>query len=143
MQNKMKLTFSSISLNEAFARNVIASFIIPLNPTVAEMNEVKTAVSEAVTNAIVHGYPNESGEIVIEAEIIENSLHILIKDYGVGIDNISLALEPFYSSKPDEERSGMGFTVMKTFMDDVEVNSITNIGTTVKMCKKFKKREIA
>ena len=143
MQNKMKLTFSSISLNEAFARNVIASFIIPLNPTVAEMNEVKTAVSEAVTNAIVHGYPNESGEIVLEAEIIENSLHILIKDYGVGIDNISLALEPFYSSKPDEERSGMGVTVMKTFMDDVEVNSVSNICTTVKMCKKFKNREIA
>ena len=140
MKNEMKLIFSSKSENESFARNVIASFMLPLNPTVSEINEVKTAVSEAVTNAIVHGYQNKLGEITLKAQIYNNELHIIIEDSGVGISNLNLALQPFYTTKEDDERSGMGFTVMKSFMDDVEVTSTLNLGTTVKMTKIIKKR---
>lgn len=135
MNNKMRITFLSISQNEAFARSVIASFMLSLNPTLSQINEVKTAVSEAVTNAIVHGYPNNIGEIVMEAEILDGVLHIEIKDVGVGIVNVSEAIEPFYSTKLDDERSGMGFTVMKSFMDEVNVFSKINEGTVVKMKK--------
>lgn len=138
MLNKMTLKFLSISENEAFARNVIASFSVSLNPSVSQINDVKTAVSEAVTNAIVHGYPDTIGEIEIEAEISkEGSLHIKIKDNGVGIENLSEALEPFYSTKFEDERSGMGFTIMKTFMDEVKVESKLNEGTIVYMVKNF------
>ena len=135
MENKMKLSFLSISENEAFARNVVASFILPFNPTVSQINDVKTAVSEAVTNAIVHGYPDSVGEIEVEAYTDGNEIHINITDGGVGIDDLSKALQPFYSSKPECERSGMGFTIMKSFMDNVEVESKINVGTTVKMSK--------
>ena len=138
MQNKMTLSFLSISENESFARNVLASFSVSLNPSVSQINDVKTAVSEAVTNAIVHGYPDTVGNIEIEAYISnENVLHIKIKDYGVGIENLSEALEPFYSTKFEDERSGMGFTIMKTFMDTVKVESKLNEGTTVYMTKNF------
>ena len=137
MNNKMKVNFLSISQNESFARNVIASFILNLNPTVSELNDIKTAVSEAVTNAIVHGYPDTVGDIEMTAETSENILHIKIKDTGVGIENIEKALEPFYSSKFEDERSGMGFTIMKTFMDDIEVISSLNKGTVVNMTKRL------
>ncbi len=137
MKNKVKFYFSSISCNEAFARNVIASFILPLNPTLSQISDVKTAVSEAVTNAIVHGYPDSVGEIEISAEIDGEDLHIEISDDGVGIDDLEQALEPFYSTKIESERSGMGFTIMKTFMDEVLVNSSKNAGTKVKMFKKI------
>lgn len=137
MNNKIRLYFSSISENEAFARNAIASFILPLNPTVSELSDVKTAVSEAVTNAIVHGYPDSVGEIEIIAETLGDDLHIEISDVGVGIDNLEKALEPFYSTRVESERSGMGFTIMKTFMDDVIVVSKLNMGTKVKMTKKI------
>jgi stage II sporulation protein AB (anti-sigma F factor) len=138
MLNKMTLKFLSISENEAFARNVIASFSVSLNPSVSQINDVKTAVSEAVTNAIVHGYPDTVGEIEVEAEITkEGTLHIKIKDNGVGIENVSEALEPFFSTKFEDERSGMGFTIMKTFMDEVKVESKLNEGTTVYMSKTF------
>ncbi len=138
MQNKMTLSFLSISENESFARNVLASFSVSLNPSVSQINDVKTAVSEAVTNAIVHGYPDTVGNIEIEAYISnEDVLHIKIKDYGVGIENLSEALEPFYSTKFEDERSGMGFTIMKTFMDTVKVESKLNEGTTVYMTKNF------
>ena len=137
MKNCVKIYFSSISENEAFARNAIASLIIPLNPTLSQVNDVKTAVSEAVTNAIVHGYPDSVGEIYMEAQIDGEYLHIKIVDYGVGIESVEKALEPFYSTKIESERSGMGFTIMQSFMDSVEVDSKINDGTTVKMTKKI------
>lgn len=143
MLNKIKLSFSSISENEAFARNVIASFMLSINPTLSQINEVKTAVSEAVTNAIVHGYPDSVGEIVMEAELDDDFLHISIKDSGVGIEDLNKALEPFYSTKIEDERSGMGFTVMQSFMDEVNVNSKLNIGTVVNMTKRLNKRRTA
>ena len=116
MNNKMTVKFDSISQNESFARNVIASFILPLNPSLSELSDVKTAVSEAVTNAIVHGYPDSVGEVTLTAEISGNTVHITVSDCGVGIDDLPKALEPFYTTKPSEERSGMGFTIIKTFL---------------------------
>ncbi len=136
-KNKIKLIFSSISENEYFARNVIACFALRLNPSVAQVSDIKTAVSEAVTNAIVHAYPNTVGEIVLESEIVDESLHINIFDEGIGIENLSLALEPFYTTKPDDERSGMGFTIMKSFMDDVKIVSEKGKGTKIYMIKKI------
>lgn len=140
MYNKINLKFLSISQNEGFARNVIASFILPLNPTISELNDVKTAVSEAVTNAIVHGYKNKEGIVELDAEINKDELHIVIKDYGVGIKDVSKAIEPFYTTLIEEERSGMGFTIMKTFMDDFSVVSSLNEGTTITMTKKIAKK---
>lgn len=137
MKNKVKLYFSSVSENEAFARNSVASFILPLNPTLSELSDVKTAVSEAVTNAIVHGYPDSVGEVEISAEIDGQEVHIEISDDGVGIDDLQKALEPFYTTRYESERSGMGFTIMKTFMDEVSVTSSKNLGTVVKMSKKI------
>ena len=139
MYNKINLNFLSLSENEAFARNVVAMFSLGANPTLTEISDVKTAVSEAVTNAIVHGYPDSIGSVDLEAELTDNILHIIIKDYGVGIDNVEEVLEPFYTTKLEDERSGMGFTIMKNFMDDVTVESKINVGTTIKMTKTFKK----
>ena len=110
-------------------------FSLQLNPSVAQLSDIKTAVSEAVTNCIVHGYPNKVGEIVMEAEIHENTLHINIFDQGVGIENVSEALEPFFTTREEDERSGMGFTIMKSFMDEVEVISQKGKGTKVYMKK--------
>ncbi|MBR2384817.1 MAG: anti-sigma F factor [Clostridia bacterium] len=135
MNNKMTIKFDSISQNEAFARNVIASFILPLNPSLSELSDIKTAVSEAVTNAIVHGYPDTVGDVTMSAEIKDTEVHISISDSGIGIDNLDRALEPFFTTKPEEERSGMGFTIIKTFMDEVKVTSKINSGTTVNMVK--------
>ena len=138
MNNKIKVIFLSKSENEVFARSVISCFAVFLNPSVAEITDIKTAVSEAVTNAIVHAYKDEQGEIVMEAEIIDSTLHISIFDNGVGIEHIDKALEPFYTTKPDEERSGMGFTIMQSFMDDVKVESKKGEGTKVYMSKIIK-----
>ena len=135
MDNKINLKFLSISENESFARNVIASFILPLNPTLAEINDVKTAVSEAVTNAIVHGYLNKMGIVELEAEIKDKTLHIVVKDNGVGIENVEKAIEPIFTTQKKDERSGMGFTIMKTFMDDLKVKSSLNEGTIITMTK--------
>ena len=137
VNNKIKLQFPALSQNEAFARNVVSCFALQLNPSIAEITDVKTAVSEAVTNAIVHGYPDFNGEIILEAEIRDAEIHIKISDNGIGIDNVELALEPFFSTKSDVERSGMGFTIMKSFMDYVEVTSKKGEGTQVFMKKKF------
>lgn len=137
MDNKMTLTFLSLSENESFARNAVASFMLPLNPTLSEINDVKTAVSEAVTNAVVHGYPDVVGEIELKATIEDNFIHIEIIDNGVGIDDLSKALEPFYSTKPENERSGMGFSIMQSFMDEIDVKSAINEGTIIKMSKKI------
>lgn len=133
----MLIKFDSISENEGFARNVIASFLLPLNPGIGELTDIKTAVSEAVTNAIVHGYPDTVGEVTMLAETDGENVHIVISDSGVGIDDLEAALEPFYTTKPDDERSGMGFTIIKTFMDEVKVISKQNAGTIVDMTKRL------
>ena len=142
MNNKMIIKFHSISQNEAFARNVIASFILPLNPSVGELSDIKTAVSEAVTNAIVHGYPDTIGEVTVFAEITDNDVHIVVSDSGIGIDDVNKALEPFYTTRPNDERSGMGFTIIKTFMDEVKVVSKPNSGTVVDMLKTISKTAV-
>lgn len=135
--NEMTLKLKSLSENEAFVRACVASFCLPLNPTLDEINDIKTAVSEAVTNCVVHAYPNEPGEIIINVKLINNSIYITVKDFGVGIEDISKAKEPFYTSKPEGERSGMGFTVMESFMDSVEVQSTLGTGTTVILKKEI------
>ncbi len=138
IDNEMKLEFLSRSQNESFARSVVAAFVAQLDPTIEELSEVKTAVSEAVTNAIIHGYECGNGNVVIIARIIGDSVEIVVQDQGKGIDDIEAARQPLYTSKPELERSGMGFTVMETFMDQVEVESQPGIGTTIRMYKSFK-----
>ncbi len=136
-KDKFVLKFSSVSSNESFARSVIGIFALRVNPSVSFLTDIKTAVSEAVTNCIVHGYPENEGEIIMEGYVENEFLHINVFDFGVGIENLSEALEPFYTSKEDEERSGMGFTIMKSFMDDVKVVSEKGEGTKVYMTKKI------
>ncbi|MBL4938105.1 anti-sigma F factor [Clostridium sp. YIM B02515] len=136
--NKIKIEFSSKSQNEGFARVAVAAFASQLDPTIEEITDVKTAVSEAVTNAIIHGYGGKDGVVRIEAMIEKNELTIEISDEGIGIENIELAMQPLYTSRPDLERSGMGFTVMETFMDSLEVKSEDEKGTKVIMKKVFK-----
>ena len=136
--NKMSLEFIAKSENEAFARVAVAAFISQLDPTIDELSDVKTAVSEAVTNAIIHGYENEKDKMIkIETEIIGNEVIIAISDKGKGIDDIKQAMEPLYTSSPDLELSGRGFTVMETFMDELHVESEKGIGTRVVIKKKF------
>ena len=140
-QNKILLKFPSISENESFARSVVSIFALKLNPSVSQISDLKTAVSEAVTNCIVHGYPNNVGDITLEAKIEQDVIHINIIDEGVGIDNLQQALEPFFTTKGDEERSGMGFTIMQSFMDKVEVFSEKGKGTKICMSKKLTPNE--
>ncbi len=137
INNKMRLEFLSLSQNESFARSVVSCFALQLNPSVSQIADIKTAVSEAVTNAIVHGYPNGIGTIILESELVDGVIHINVFDDGVGIENLSQALEPFYTTKEDDERSGMGFTIMKSFMDDINVISEKGKGTRVYMSKKI------
>lgn len=140
MNNEMYIEFSSKSSNEAFARVTVASFITPLNPTIDEMNEVKTVVSEAVTNSIIHGYNNESQhKVSIKCIIKDNEIDLTISDNGIGIKNIEEAMEPLFTSKPELERSGMGFTIIENFMDSVEVISNLGEGTKVRMVKQLLK----
>jgi stage II sporulation protein AB (anti-sigma F factor) len=136
-RNYMILEIPSKSQNEAFARVVAAAFASQLDPTIEEIADIKTAVSEAVTNSIIHGYENSEGVIVMKCSLSENEIEIEISDEGKGIEDVKQARQPLYTSKPELERSGMGFTVMETFMDEVEVYSETNKGTTVIMRKKF------
>ncbi len=137
INNKIRLEFLSLSQNESFARSVVACFALQLNPSVSQIADVKTAVSEAVTNSIVHGYPNGIGKIILESELVKDEIHINVFDNGVGIDNVNQALEPFYTTKENEERSGMGFTIMQSFMDSVRVESEKGKGTKVYMSKKI------
>jgi stage II sporulation protein AB (anti-sigma F factor) len=137
--NEMKLEFMSKSNNEAFGRVVAAAFASQLDPTVEELADIKTAVSEAVTNAIIHGYENNSGIVTMICKLYDEGIEISITDEGKGIEDIELARQPLYTSKPDMERSGMGFTVMESFMDSVEIFSEPNKGTTVTMFKTLKK----
>ncbi|HLR35972.1 MAG TPA: anti-sigma F factor [Tissierellales bacterium] len=136
--NYMKLEFMNRSANEAFARVVVSAFAAQLDPTIEEISDIKTAVSEAVTNSVIHGYENGEGIIIVESWIKGNKVEIVVSDNGNGIEDIEKALEPFYTSKPELERSGMGFTVMETFMDSLEVYSESGKGTKVKMTKTFK-----
>lgn len=136
--NMVKLEFLSKSQNEGFARVAVAAFVSQLDPTIEEITDVKTAVSEAVTNSIIHGYGGKEGIVKIEAMIKENELTVIVSDEGVGIENIELAMQPLYTSRPDLERSGMGFTVMETFMDSLEVKTEKQKGTQVIMKKVFK-----
>ena len=135
--NEMQLKFLSRSENEVFARNVVAAFALPLGPTLSELSDVKTAVSEAVTNCIVHGYRGGEGWITLVCRTEGASLHPEISDSGRGIDDLEKALTPFYTTLPEEERSGMGFTIMQTFMSEFSVLSETGKGTTVRMSKQF------
>ena len=133
--NEMQLIFDSRSSNESFARVTVASFMTSLNPTVEEVSDVKTAVSEAVTNAIIHGYENEIHKLSICARTEEKTLYLEIEDWGKGIEDIKQAMEPLFTTKPEMERSGMGFSFMEAFMDKLEVVSEPGKGTIVKMQK--------
>ena len=138
MENEMKLEFKSKSSNEAFARITVAAFVSELNPTLEEISDIKTAVSEAVTNSIIHGYEGQDGIIHMNCKIKERTLEIEIIDYGKGIENIEIAKQPLYTSKPELDRSGMGFTIMENFMDEFKLESIVDVGTKVKMKKTIK-----
>ena len=140
-ENEMKLEFISKSSNEAFARITIAAFASQLDPTIEELADIKTAVSEAVTNCIIHAYENRIGIVRIEAKLKDNEIIIEISDYGKGIENIEAAKEPLYTTKPNLERAGMGFTIMVSFMDEVKVESIVGLGTRIIMSKKIKKED--
>lgn len=135
--NEMSLEFTSKSSNEAFARIAAAAFASQLDPTLEELADIKTAVSEAVTNAIIHGYENKNGVVKMSCKLYEYSIEIAVIDRGKGIEDIELARQPLYTSKPEMERSGMGFTVMESFMDKIEIKSEPGVGTSVIMFKTF------
>ena len=136
-QNEMQTTFLSVAENESFARVVIAAFAVQLSPTVSEIADIKTAVSEAVTNAIVHGYEDSRGMVSLRATNDDRWLTVEVQDEGKGIPNVEQAMEPFFTTHPEQERSGMGFAVMQTFMDDLQVDSVPGQGTTVRMRKRI------
>lgn len=139
--NEMHLTFLSLSLNESFARSVAAAFASQLDPTVEELSDIRTAVSEAVTNAIIHGYEDTAGVVAMDCMIDGETFTVRVHDDGVGIANIELARQPFYTTKPELERSGMGFTVMEAFMEEVTIESSAGHGTTVTMRRRIGNRQ--
>ena len=136
--NEMKIEFLSKSSNEAFARISVAAFVAQLDPTLEEIADIKTSVSEAVTNSIIHGYVEQLGIVKLTCKIRDNEIIIEISDSGKGIENIEIAKQPLYTTKANLERAGMGFTIMESFMDDVEVESALGIGTKITMRKKIK-----
>ena len=140
MKNEMTLTFSAVSDNEAFARNAVAAFCVGLDPTIDQLNDIKTAVSQAVTNSIVHAYPNGAGDkfVTVRTTIEDNTVHIVVSDEGVGIDDVDKAMQPFYTTKPEQERSGMGFTEKESIMDELSVERNTPTGTVIKMSKSLR-----
>ena len=140
MKQVMKLDLDSISSNESFARVVVAAFLTRLNPTMEEVADIKTAVSEAVTNAIIHGYRQEVQKIIIEAIVEEDLFTVSVEDFGVGIEDVKKAMEPMYTTRGDLERSGMGFVFMEAFMDSIEVKSKVGQGTKVIMTKRIGRR---
>lgn len=142
MDNKVELKFLSKSENESFARTVIAAFVLSLDPTIEEMADIKTAVSEAVTNSIVHGYANANGYVYMDCSTQGKKLVVTVKDNGKGIEDVKKAMEPLFTTNTDGERSGMGFTVMETFMDSVDVESITGVGTKVTLTKEIGKNRL-
>lgn len=145
IKNEMQLSFDAISVNEAFARVAVAAFVTPLNPTIEEISDIKTAVSEAVTNAIIHGYDEEfrkreeteENKVYLCCRIIDDVLQVEVRDTGKGIDDVERAMEPLFTTKPELDRSGMGFAFMEAFMDDLEVQSEPGKGTIVQMKKKL------
>ena len=140
-ENEMKLEFISKATNEAFARITVAAFASQLDPTIEELADIKTAVSEAVTNCIIHAYENRQGIIKLNAKLKDNQIIIQISDNGKGIENVDIAKEPLYTTKPNLERSGMGFTIMESFMDSMKVESIVGIGTKITLVKTIKRQE--
>ena len=136
--NYMEIKFKALSVNESFARTCVASFCLQLNPTIEELNDVKTAVSEAVTNCVVHAYPYEKGEVYITCSILDNCLTVSVKDDGIGIADFEKARMPFFTTKPNGERSGVGFAVMESFMDDLKLSKNGERGLCVTMKKFFK-----
>ena len=140
-ENEMKLEFLNKGANEAFARITVAAFASQSDPTIEELADIKTAVSEAVTNCIIHAYENRQGIIKINAQLKGNEIIIQISDNGKGIENVDIAKEPLYTTKPNLERSGMGFTIMESFMDTMKVESIVGLGTKVTLTKTIKKNE--
>ena len=139
--NKMKITFDALSENESFARLAVSGFLLYLDPGLSEIEDIKMAVSEAVTNSIIHGYDGEDGIIELSCQVKERSVTIVIEDFGKGIEDIEKAREPMYTSKPQCERSGLGFSVMESFMDKIKVRSQKGKGTTVVMEKTLKTRK--
>lgn len=139
--NEMKLEFLSKSNNEAFARITVAAFASQLDPTIEELADIKTAVTEAVTNSIIHAYDGKDGIVKIACKLIDNCIQIEISDTGKGIEDIETAKQPLFTSKPDLERSGMGFTIMESFMDDMKVESILGLGTKVTLKKTIKTKQ--
>lgn len=133
--NEMELIFDSLSANESFARVTVAAFMTQLNPTLEEVADVKTAISEAVTNAVIHGYENEVQKIWIRCRVEKKTIYIEVEDKGKGIENVQKAMEPLFTTKPEIERSGMGFSFMEAFMDEVHVESSQGCGTVVRMQK--------
>lgn len=142
MRNHMRLEFLSLSANESFARVAVAAFVSQLDPDMEELTEIKTVVSEAVTNAIIHGYEGQDGTVVVTCSIDGQTVEILIEDYGQGIADIEQARQPLYTSKPELERSGMGFTIMENFMDDIEIKSELRKGTTVRLVKTIRSAQV-
>lgn len=140
-ENEMKLEFPSKSSNEAFARIAVAAFVSQLDPTIEELADIKTAVSEAVTNCIIHGYEDSNGIVKISSKIRNNTIEIEVADNGKGIENIELARKPLYTSKSNLERSGMGFTIMESFMDEVHIESVLDLGTKIVMRKTIRRAE--
>jgi len=140
-ENAMQISFDALSVNEAFARITVAAFVAPLNPTLEEISDIKTAVSEAVTNAIIHGYdekkPGEKKQVHMKCEICGDVFLVEIRDEGKGIEDIEQAMQPLFTTKPELERSGMGFAFMEAFMDDLEVESVVGSGTVISMKKKL------
>lgn len=139
MKNEMKIEFMSKSTNEAFARIAVAAFVAQLDPTIEEISDIKTSVSEAVTNAIVHAYQNKDGIVKIKCLIEEENIEIEVSDTGEGIENVEEARKPLYTTRSNLERAGMGFTIMENFMDTLKIESIVGLGTKVTMTKKLRK----
>lgn len=137
-KNAVKLVFPGISENERTARAVVSAFLVQIDPTVEELADIRTAVSEAVTNAIVHGYRTCQGDVELHMKLLENrEVYLRIKDHGCGIPDVELAMQPLYTTAPEEERAGLGFAVMENFMDQLTVKSRPGQGTTVTMRKKL------
>lgn len=136
--NYMEIRFKALSVNEGFARTCVASFCLQLNPNIEELNDVKTAVSEAVTNCVVHAYPYDKGDVYITCSIIDNCLTVSVKDDGIGINDYEKAKMPFFTTKPEGERSGVGFAVMESFMDELKLSKNGDRGLCVTMKKFFK-----
>lgn len=141
IENEMKIDFKSKSENESLARITVAAFASQLNPTIEELADIKTAVSEAVTNSIIHGYEEIEGIVHMECRLIDNIIEIDIIDHGKGIENIEMAKQALYTSKPEMDRSGMGFTIMESFMDELKIESVIGLGTKIHM-KKIIKEEV-